>query len=106
MASVKGAGDTGMRANPSVTSKFARDHGMPRTPGKVTHPGGIASPTGTKHAGHMESGHMLPKDVTPAKGGHKVTHHDPRTQGSPLVDGKGAAEQGNYLMTDSIRREK
>lgn len=99
---VKSAGDTTMRDNPQVTSKFQRDHGMPRAPGKVSHPGGTAAPTGTKHAGHMASGHMLPKDVTPAKGGHKVTHHDPKTMG----EGKGVSEGSNYLMTDSIRSEK
>lgn len=63
MADVKGAGDTTMRENPKVTSKFERDHGMPRTPGKVSHPGGTASPTGSKHAGFTEHGHMLPKEL-------------------------------------------
>lgn len=106
MAKVKGAGDTGMQSNPKVTSKFDRMHGQPRTPAKVTHPGGTAAPTGTKHSGFNEHGHMYPHEATPAKGGHKVTHHAPETLGAPLAKGSGAAEKANYLMTDSIRSEK
>ncbi len=105
MANVKGAGDTSMRENPKVTSKFDRMHGKPRTPGTVTHPGGTAAPTGTKHSGFTEHGHMLPKDATPAKGGHKVTQHDPKTMGAPMASGRGAPEKSNYLMTDSIHSE-
>lgn len=63
MSMVKGAGDTDMRDNPPVTSKFERDHGMPRKPASVAHPGGVAKPTGSGHAGHMESGHMMPQEV-------------------------------------------
>jgi hypothetical protein len=102
MSKVKGAGDTGMRENPKVTSKFDRMHGEPRKPGTVTHPGGVAPVSGSKKSGFTEHGHMLPKDVSPAKGEHKVTHHDPKSMGH----GERVAEKSNYLMTDSIRSEK
>lgn len=58
---VKGAGDTHTGENPSVTSKFDRSGGMPRTPAKVGGPGKTAeppihhhriSPTRVKHAEH------------------------------------------------------
>jgi len=47
---VKNAGSTEMRENPPVHSK-AQHHGIPRTPGKVSKPGGVASlPGGTPGA--------------------------------------------------------
>jgi hypothetical protein len=61
---VKGAGDSGTGENPKVVSKFERNHGMPRKPGTVSHPGGTAKPTGSKHSGFTENGHMLPTEVT------------------------------------------
>lgn len=42
---VAGAGSNEAGENPHVTSKFDRDHGMPRTPGKAEHPGDTAEPT-------------------------------------------------------------
>lgn len=45
MAKVHSAGDNSHGENPHVTSKFDRDHGEPRTPGKVSHPGGEAQPS-------------------------------------------------------------
>lgn len=50
------------KGNPPVTSKFDRDHGMPRKLGKVTHPGGVAPITGTHVPGHNEGGHMYPRE--------------------------------------------
>jgi hypothetical protein len=93
---VRGAGSDGMRENPPVTSKFDRDKGKPRTPGKVSHPGGTAKETGSKHPGFMDSGHMLPKEAKMGHGEHTVTHHSPGATGH---------HEGNYLMTDSIRQE-
>lgn len=56
-------------SNPSVTSKFDRNHGKPRTPAKVTHPGGTAPVSGTAQSGHNAGGHRYPHES-----GKKVGH--------------------------------
>jgi hypothetical protein len=69
------------RENPHVTSKFDRDHGEPRSPGKVEHPGGTAEPT-FAHERHAPSVAKTHSD------GHKQhTYH----HGHPAM---GGAEHG------------
>lgn len=48
------AGSNAAGENPEVTSKAMRDHGMPRTPGKVGGPGEVAEPTHS-HERHAPS---------------------------------------------------
>lgn len=75
-AEVKGAGDTDMRENPHVTSKFDRMHGHPRTPSKVERPGDPAEPM------------FAHERVAPSKVEHKehgtVHHYEP---GHPALGG-------------------
>lgn len=54
---VKNAGETDMRENPHVTSKAMRTHGMPRSPGHVSSPGGTTMPSekGLHHERHDPS---------------------------------------------------
>ena len=52
-----------MAENPKVTSKFDRSHGKPRTPGRVSHPGGTAPVSGTHKGGYTEHGHQHPREV-------------------------------------------
>jgi hypothetical protein len=66
MADVRGAGTDGHGDNPSVTSKFDRDHGEPRSPGKVGTPGGTAEPT-------FAHKRVAPTSVTHAA--HGKVHH-------------------------------
>lgn len=56
-------------SNPKVTSKFDRDHGKPRHPTPVSHPGAVAPQTGTTVPGHNENGHAYPSHT-----GKKLNH--------------------------------
>jgi hypothetical protein len=75
--------------NPPVTSKFDRNHGEPRSPGKVERPGGVAEPTfaDTRHAptAVMANGahHYAPDH--PAMGG---LHHGAKAK-HPKSYGRG-----------------
>jgi hypothetical protein len=64
---VKGAGDSMIRDNPKVTSKFDRSHGMPRVPGHVEKIGGVAKPGAARSGGASvsydeHSGHQMPRE--------------------------------------------
>lgn len=63
MPTVKGAGDSQMRENPVVHSKFDRSRGMGLKAPHLSHPGEVAKPTGSKHDGFNENGHMYPHEV-------------------------------------------
>lgn len=96
MAMVK---DEGVRENPHVTSKFDRDHGEPRTPGKVSHPGGTAEPTfahervAPSAVHHHSGGKQHSYDVDhPALGG---MHHGTKVK-HPYHDGKQAAYEQEH----------
>jgi hypothetical protein len=58
VATVKGAGDTGMRENPPVHSKGMKWHGKPHSPGKVSSIGGTAP-----ISGQGKSGPGVPREV-------------------------------------------
>lgn len=92
---VRGAGDDGVGENPHVTSKYDRDGGMPRSPGKVGSPGHTAEPTfghervapsKVEHAAHGKVHHYAPDH--PAMGG---LHH-----GTKAVHPTHDAERSAY----------
>lgn len=96
---VKGAGDSHMAENPHVTSKFDRDHGQPRTPGKVSHPGGTAEPTfahtrvGPSSSHHDEHGKVHRYEPHhPVMGG---LHHGTKAK-HPTHDAKQASYEGEH----------
>lgn len=104
---VKGAGSSKSGENPKVTSKFDRMHGHPRVPGGVSKPGGTA-PIGSGHSGgakahiNAESGHMQPRESSPARTEHKVTHHAPHTLGTSMADGHREGGDKNWGETDIV----
>lgn len=78
--------------NPHVTSKFDRDHGMPRTPGKVGKPGDKAEPT-FAHERHAPS---------------EVHHHDHGTQHTyhhdhPAMGGMHHGAKAKHPMHDGTQ---
>jgi hypothetical protein len=102
---VRGAGDSGSGNNPPVRSKFDRSRGKGLKAPHLSHPGEVAKESGSGHAGFMDSGHMMPKDVTPRLGTGSHEHIETGRLGgvNPMDSHR---KEGNYLMTDSIAREK
>lgn len=97
MTKVRGAGE-GRGENPTVTSKFDRDGGEPRTPAKVDKPGNPADPTfahgrhapsRVEHAAHGTVHHYGPDH--PAMGG---MHHGAKAV-HPHHDAEQAAHESH-----------
>jgi hypothetical protein len=105
MAEVRGAGsDKSDRGNPSVQSKFDRNHGSPRKPAPVTHPGATAPMTGTEVAGHTNAGHQMPREVGHAAGTFSHRHID--THGSEMAMGEKHGSMLNKSQSDRIEGHK